>query len=328
MLAFLVMRPLGARLGVSLLTMWALLSIEGAAHAQAIRAAALAPQFKSGASTPELRDKFHDAVLRGLSGLSGPSGPNGELGEVLSGSETRQKLGDELLTCGGQASCLQRALQALRVNRLVASELNVIGKSYSISLRLSDGAGRELTHADDLCEICTVREADEAVAKAAARLAAAARTFPVEAVAGTPRPTAPPPPREEPPPVTSKTSPMQEPPPSVTPPPVKERRHVPWRPLAFSSLALGIVGLAVGIPLVVIDGRPTCDASDPVHQCKEVYNTVGGGGTMLALGALGLVASVPLFYLDWRDRHQAVTSLRMFGAPSSGGGTLTLEARF
>jgi len=106
---------------------------------------------------------------------------------------------------------------------------------------------------------------------------------------------------------------------------------VPWRPLAFGSLALGVVGLAVGIPLVVIDGRPTCDAVDPVHQCKEVYNTVGGGGTMLALGTLGLVASIPLFYLDYRDRHrpaQGLQAMRMFGTPALGGGTVTFEGKF
>jgi hypothetical protein len=322
------MPSLRARLSVSVLAIASLAALVRPASAQAIRAAALPPAFKSGASTPELRDKFQDAVLKGLSSLSGPSGPNGELGEVLGGAETRQRLGEELMSCSGQASCLSRTLAALRVNRLIATELTVVGKSYTISLRLFDGGGRELTHAEDLCEICTVREADEALTKAAQRLAAAARTFPVEAVVGAEKSKPAPPPKPEPPPPT-RASPMQEPPaPAPMPTVRKERRHFPWRPVAFASLAVGIVGLAVGIPLVVIDGRPTCDAADPVHQCKEVYNTVGGGGTMLALGAIGLVASVPLFYFDYRDRHRALTALRLFGAPAVGGGTLTLEGRF
>ena len=149
------MQTLGIRLGVSLLTLGVLLAPR-VADAQSIRAAALAPQFKAGAATPELRDKFHDAVLRGLSSLSGPSGPNGELGEVLGGSDTRAKLGEELLSCSGEASCILRAIAALRVNRLVSTQLSVAGKSYTFSLRLYDGQGHELTHAEDLCEICTV----------------------------------------------------------------------------------------------------------------------------------------------------------------------------
>lgn len=333
MLAFDSMRS-----GPVLLTLCIVLgasALSGHAAAQAIRAGALAPQIKSGGNTPELRDKFHEAVLRGLSSLNGPSGPRGELGEVISIWETRQKLGEELMSCGGQAACLGRAIAALRVNRLFSTELSVAGKSYTISMRLFDGQGHELTHVEELCEICTVREADESVAKAAQRLAAASRTFPIEAVVPekTPevaKPTPAPPPKEEPPPQPT-ASPMQASPnPQPTaPPPSKERRHIPWRPLGFGAVGLGIVGLAVGIPLLVIDGRPTCDAPDPTRACPEVYNTAGGGAAMIALGAIGLIGSVPLFYMDYRDRNRsAISSLFLRGGPLGGGASVTLGGSF
>ena len=305
-----------------------------AASAQSIRAAALAPQWKGGGNTPELRDKFHESVVRGLGSLTVPTGPNGELGEVMTVQETKQRLGEELLACSGQASCMSRALAALHINRLVATELSAVGKSYNISMRLFDGEGHELTHAEELCEICTVREAEEAVTKAASRLAAASRTFPLETAAPEkldviPHTKEPPPRPVTPvaPPATVVTAVAPVAPPA--PKPVVsggERKRVPWRTLGFSSLGLGIVGLAVGIPLLVIDGRPTCSAADPTHQCPNLYNTAAGGATMVAIGAVALIATIPLFYLDWRDRNRTMSSLRLDASPSLGG--LSLEGRF
>ncbi len=319
---------------VTLLSSALMIAGEGTVSAQSIRAAALPPVFRTGGGTSELRDKFHEAIIRGLASLSGPSGPNGELGEVLAGAETRARLGDELIACGAQAACLPRALTTLRVNRLLATEISVVGKSFTISVRLFDNQGRELTHADELCEICTVREADEALTKAAARLSAAARQFPVDAMvvaAERARPT-PPPPREEPRPAAVTPQPAASGPDVADPPPPamrREHRKFPYRPVAFASVGVGIIGLAVGIPLLVIDGRPTCDAPNPATQCKEVYNTIGGGGAMVAIGALGLLASIPLFYLDYRDRHRAPgTAMLLRGGPTAGGAGLTFEGRF
>jgi hypothetical protein len=122
---------------------------------------------------------------------------------------------------------------------------------------------------------------------------------------------------------------MQAAPVEPTPVPRREHRHFPWRPVAFASVGVGIVGLAVGIPLLVIDGRPTCDAPNPTTQCKEVYNTVGGGATLTALGALGLAASVPLFYFDYRDRNRPPGSAMLLrGAPTAGGAGFSFEGRF
>jgi hypothetical protein len=319
-LAFLVV-AVGGAVGVVALT-------PSPASAQAIRAAALPPQLKGTDTSPELRNKFEDAVVRGLATLNGPAGPNGELGEVMTAAATRARLGDELSACAGTPACLPRAVASLGVNRLFATDLSINGKTYTMSLKLYDRQGHELTHADDTCDICTVHEAEEAVTKAAARLAAVARTLPIDASA--------------PPPLVGSTpahpaetssvppSPMQPPPLTAGPPVVvrHERRHVPWRGLAFGSLALGVVGIGAGVPLLVIDGRPTCNLPDPSHSCPHVYNTAGGGATLVALGAIGLIGSVPLFYFDWRSTHRPVTALSLRGGPLAGGAGMQLSGHF
>jgi hypothetical protein len=318
-------RLLTVRLVTGLAALGLVVLATAPAAAQAIRAAALAPQLKGAGTTAELRDKFHDAVVRGLGVLNGPAGPNGELGEVLTAAVTRSRLGDELMTCGGTPACLPRAISALSANRVVTTELTITGKSYAMTLKLYDSQARELTHADDQCDICTVHEAEEAITKAAGRLASVARTLPVDSAAPPlrPAPTAPPAGTSDAPPLTSATQDNPTPPPVV----VRERRHVPWRALAFSSIGLGVIGVAVGVPLLVINGRPTCSSADATHTCKRVYNTVGGGATMVALGGIGFLASVPLFYFDYRDRHQ-MGSLSMSTGVIAGGAGLQLTGHF
>jgi hypothetical protein len=141
----------------------------GAASA-AGRVAALVPQIKPPAA-PELRDRFHEAVTRGLQAA-------GE--DAVAASEVRLRLGasEELLGCAGTGPCVARATQALRVDRAVATEIDVTGKDYTIKLRLVDAVGRELTKVDEPCDICTVKEADEAVMRAATKLATAAKALP------------------------------------------------------------------------------------------------------------------------------------------------------
>jgi hypothetical protein len=100
----------------------------------------------------------------------------------------------------------------------------------------------------------------------------------------------------------------------------------PWRPLAITSLVLGVVGIAVGAPLVIIDGQPTCNAPMPQKSCPEVYNTVGGGGALLAFGIAGALASVPLFVLDHRARHRTVPKVSVL--PLVGGAFVSAGTSF
>ena len=312
------------RLAAALGTLALLCSVS--AVAEPIRAAALPPVLKSGGSTPELRDKFHENVVEGLGSLSGPSAPGGEVGEVLGASDTRTRLGEELMMCGNDAACVSRAASALKVNRLVTTELTVAGRSYSITMRLYDGAGRELAHTTELCEICTVREAEATMTKTSAHLAATARTFPVEP---TGQPKEPQQPlvvdRPQPPPLVS---PMQAPPPGVIEysRPEPRRKYVPWRTYGFAGIGVAIVGFGIGVPLLVIDGRPTCGAVDPVHNCPRIYHTRAAGAVLATLGVLGVVAAIPLFYLDYRDRKREPMMIGL--QTQTGGAQLLLRGSF
>src|SRR5258708_289516 len=98
--------------------------------------AALVPQIKP-PPAPELRDRFHEAVARGL--LSGGD-------DVVPSTEVRLRLGgsDEMLNCSGVGACVARAVQTMRVDRVVATEITATGKDYTIRVRLLDPVGREL----------------------------------------------------------------------------------------------------------------------------------------------------------------------------------------
>lgn len=321
MLAFPRMRR---RLAAALGTL-ALLCSVSAAHAQTIHAAALPPVLKSGGSTPELRDKFHESIVQGLGSLSGPGGPGGEVGDVLGAGETRSRLGDELMTCGNDVACVSRAASTLKVNRLVTTELTVAGKSFSITMRLYDGAGQELAHSTELCEICTVREAETAMTKTSAHLAAAARAFPVEHVqAKAPSKAVV---EDRPPPAPPVVSPMQAPPGTIVyTRPEPRRTYVPWRTYGFVGIGVAVVGFGIGVPLLVIDGRPTCGTVDPVHSCPRLFHTRAAGAVMTTLGVLGVLAAIPLFYLDYRDRKREPMMIGF--QTQAGGGRLVVEGSF
>jgi hypothetical protein len=304
----------------------ALLFLVAGARAEATPlVAALVPQLKPSAA-PELRDRFHEAITRGLGG-------NGF--DVISAGEVKLRLGDseEQLNCAGAGACAARASTTLRTERLIAAEITINGKDYAIRLHLLDPAGRELGHVDEPCDICTVKEADEAVVRAAGRMAAYAHAT-YSSAPPTPPPSQPPPehpaPAQPPPPQPAAQPAPAQPPPQAPPPqppaPVAEKKLFPYRGLAIGSGVVGLVGIVVGAALVGIDGNPTCDLPNGKFSCKEVYNTAAGGGTLLAFGIAGVAASAALFYLDYRARHPKTP--RVVFVPASGGGVLMMGGRF
>jgi hypothetical protein len=98
----------------------------------------------------------------------------------------------------------------------------------------------------------------------------------------------------------------------------------PWRPVAITSLVVGVVLTAIGIPLIAIDGNPTCNMANPRQTCPDVYDTKGGGGALLAFGIGGIAAGGVLFYFDHRARtkkHNSVSLLPIGGLHLQAGGT-------
>jgi hypothetical protein len=312
----------------ALLGVAACLSVTSLARAD--RVAALLPQIKPPPPV-ELRDRFHEAINRGLT-ASGT--------EVLPAAEVRMRLGasDEMLNCSG-GGCVARTAQALSVDRVVSSEIGVTGKDYLIKLRMLDPVGRELAKVDEPCDICTVKEADEAMTRAAGKLMAASASRTIEApppampqtqtqqpppkveTAPPPPPPAPPPKVETPPPAVPTPAPESTTPPAVT---QAREKHFPWRTMAITSLVVGVAGIAAGSALVAIDGQPTCGLPNPKQACPDVYNTMGGGAALLSFGLAGVAASGAMFYLDYRVRHKPHPTVMVIptrdGAFVSAGG--------
>lgn len=313
----------------SRLALFATLLASAAAQA-APRVAALVPTLRP-AGAPEVRDRFHEAVTRGLAAGGVDTVPAAELRMRLAVSE-------EQLACSGPGVCAARAAMTLRTDRLVATEVVVAGKDYTIRLKLIDTAGREVAHAEETCDICTVKEADEAATRVATKLATVNRVILQDSPGTAPgAPIAPtPPPKVEPtPPPKVEPAPAPRPAPAaVVAPPLSRvdrgRKPFPWRSVAIGSAAAGLVGIAIGIPLVVIDGRYTdCPAgtTDPMRQCKQINQTLGGGATVLTLGLAGAAASGVLFYLDYRSRHRKPAP-QLSIVPLEGGAFATVGGRF
>jgi hypothetical protein len=304
-----------------------LLQVAGAFAAP--RTGALVPTLRPAAAN-ELRDRLHDSVTRGLSAAGMDTVPAAEV-------RMRLALSEEQLSCSGPGPCAARAAMNLRTDRLVATEVVIAGKDYTIRLRLLDQAGREVGKVEESCDICTVKEADEAVSRAATKLINVNRAAITESAPAPP----PPQPKPEPTPPQPKPEPVPQPvvtqpTPAPTPAPAKQtdKKPVPWRWLAVGMLGVGVVGLAVGIPLLAIDGNPTCTpppGQDPRKVCKELYDTAAGGGVMLAVGLASLATSGAFWYLDHRQRKQAtaakVTAFDVFPL-REGGAMVSLGGRF
>src|SRR5678816_4652648 len=115
------LRPFVALVAVSLISLPA---------SAAPRVAALIPQIRPN-STPELQNRFHEAITRGL------QGPDAD---VVPAAEVRMRFGvsDELLNCAGPGICAARASTSLRTDRVVAGEVSNFGKDYAIRLVMID----------------------------------------------------------------------------------------------------------------------------------------------------------------------------------------------
>ncbi len=283
-----------------------------ASGVQAARVAVLLPDVQP-AVTAELAQRFHDAVTQGFAASAA---------DVVPAAETRLRLSSvqEIERCTS-GSCTSQAAALLGATRIVTIHLSALGKDYSLRLTLLEG-GQEIARVDETCDVCTVREVIESLHRAGAKLATDPRAQ-ASAVQPTRQPTRqklpePVPPAERPPVVSSAADGAPGVAPAALTPRGEPAKIFPWRWLGVGSLVLGVVGLAVGIPLLVIDGRPTCDLPDPIHSCPQLYNTLGGGAALVAIGGAAIVAGSVFLVLDHRARAQVQVSFQ----PFLGGGGL------
>ena len=314
----------------SLLFFTALSAVAGTASAEHI--AAMLPQIKP-APAQELRERFHDAITRGLVGD----------GEVMPAAEVRRQLYPlpDLLECSWGA-CIPRVAKALAADRVVVTEIEDLGKTYSIRVRVFDADGQELGRSvDGRCEICSLREAEAAV-QATASKASPLLLIKVATVAAKGDDAGPDAPRASPPkkpmaevlqssrearetaPETTEAPPSHtETPPSnesanssatdpraedADRPAATDGRPFPFRPIAYAAFGLAVAALVPTIAFAIYagkDGQPNCDRPDPVHTCPQIYsgNTGGAAAFGVVAGAAAITGAV-LLLLDYRREKQ------------------------
>jgi hypothetical protein len=95
------------------------------------------------------------------------------------------------------------------------------------------------------------------------------------------------------------------------------------RVFKWITLGLAVGGLAAGVPLIVLDGRGTCDHD----RCPDTYHTMTPGIALAAVGGAAAVTSGILFYLDAR-RERPGTAAAIAPQLLPGGGGITASVRF
>jgi hypothetical protein len=244
--------------------------------------------------------------------------------------------------------CVQNARATLGLERVATSRINKVGKNYTIAVRLyrgnkiyGSGSGR--------CDICTLTEAVNTMIRLAEELGTRGEEPPDVAARPKPKPVPVVPPRPapvaQPKPATPRPAPVAQPKPGPAPgvqpkpnpvPAVRRVDQNPW-PLwpALVAGGAGIVGLSVGIPLLVMDGKGAdCrgEARPDKTNCTKLYKTAAGGWIATGIGIGALAASGVLFYMYWSTRPDDQPTARveqiLFGPAPSGGFVLGAAGRF
>ena len=164
---------------------------------------------------------------------------------------------------------------------VVRARVVVEARVYRIEVAAYDPQGKELARAEDLCEVCGRSDVAEMVAAQGARLRRRLDLLADESVEPASKP------EPAPPAVVPPTSAPQ---PDVVP--RRPDRRVVWGGLATGA---GAVGIAAGVALLVVHGRPyraACSGNDVdfAGRCRNELNTLAGGITGVTVG-VGLVAT-------------------------------------
>ena len=300
------------------LTTLVLVAAAGGARAET-RVAALTPRLTP-PQTVEIVERFQAALARSLEGGRGLA--------VVPLQEVRlAQSRPDLLACN-DAGCLQRLASVLMSQRLLATDIRVVGKAYAVTVRVFDELGREVARAERRCEICTLNEAEDTIAriggevdlKLAATPAPPVR-LPVNPPATIPVPT---------PTSAPSTAPWAAPQPPTSAPAPKptllQRAHGwNWKLISIISGGVALVGIVSGAPLVAMGGDPTCDLPSPRKTCPRVYATTGGGATLLTFGLLAAAVSGTSVYLHYRWRG---TRVEVTPSPTPRGGAVSARLDF
>jgi hypothetical protein len=231
------------------------------------------------------------AVLPPDFGQSVPAWAHGDLEQDLLAGLRReagevvppQRVADETRASGCvEPTCWAAAGDALGVRYFVRARVAAAGRDYTIALDIVDSRdGRVVVDRAAECDVCGVEEVRIRLADEAAALHAALLALPTVEVAPAPAPS---------------------PSPEHRPPPSNRRIHPGW---GWSTLAAGVVGLAAGIALIVLDERPhepTCEMPDMAGRCPRRWNTLGAGIGVTVASVVVLTTGAVLLGLTYRRR--------------------------
>lgn len=258
------------------------------------RVAPLKPVMKP-SKADEIVTRFHDALAQGLT-----SG-----GVTVVPAKTVR--GKAKTSCAA-LRCAQVQLGALGASNAALCEIETVGKNYRFELTMVSKGG-PLSKVSGRCDICTLMEALKTTRKLAEKLA---QEGGAKAAAATPPQPKTPTPKTTP---KTKTTTTKKPVVGAKPkrPATSGSRWPLWPTLAAAGV--GVLGLAVGIPLLSMDGDPTNCRGEPRpdgRNCADVYSTSGAGWAMTTIGIAGLATAGVLayFYFTSGKREKASAWLR------------------
>jgi hypothetical protein len=180
------------------------------------------------------------------------------------------------------AACLRRVGELTGAAYLIEAEVELVGSSnYVISVELlAASTARSLGRSDETCEVCNQSEAGDSLSRAAAALKLPAAPAPASASAAQP-----------------------------APPPARAPRIAAAAAIATSALSL--LCLAVGIPLIAVDGSEQGHhlAADGQTLERDQLHTLGAGGALTAVGAALAGASIVLWVADARAQRAMTPAL-------------------
>lgn len=345
------MRPLlpSAVMGRGAAAILSIAVLTGATHVEAKPGkVALVALEISGDGAPELRTQLASSVVAGLvkAGVDAV-----ELPDVLESLANAP----ELIGCIS-STCLARIGDRIGADGFVRGRVFAEGANYTVALELYNRT--ELVNKLELpCTVCTINELNKLTSETASRLVADASDNPVQVVIrsepsgadltidGLKRGAAP---FEGPlppgphfvvaelsgvgtvrqrievttdgagEPIVLRIAPRLEASPDE-PVDHDERRFGAWK---WVTAGVAAAGIATGIALVALDGRPTCNGDGRV--CRDLRDTALSGWITLGVGVAAGVATGWMFYRDSQTDRSATLSV----VPNARGAAAMVDIRF